>query len=298
MPIPSSTTAGRVFNDLRKAAKAQGRTTDELLIFYVLERFLYRLASSPDSDRFVLKGGLLLAIYDARRPTRDGDLLAQMNSDAAEVLGRVQAIADLPADDGVVFSTADARATPIREGDLYEGVRIVIPATVATARVKLSLDVNFGDPVTPGAVLTEYPQLLSDSGFAIRTYPIETVLAEKLSTAVSLGELNTRERDYADIWRLTGLHELDGTTVHEALLRTSSHRSVALRHLSEAAGRLGEIRAAAYTAWLRRQGTDAGLYPSSYSEVVQAVVDFADPIIEGSAAGGKWSPDPRGWRSQ
>lgn len=146
---------------MRKLARAQGRGTDELLVFYVLERFLFRLSSLPYENQFMLKGGLLLATMDARRPTRDGDLLAELTRDENIVLDKISEIARIEVVDGVEFLPEDIRAETIREGDLYEGFRVSMPARVASARVKLQLDINFGDPVTPGAVKTEYPQLLA-----------------------------------------------------------------------------------------------------------------------------------------
>lgn len=190
-----ATVASAAYQDLRKLARAQGRSTDELLVFYVLERFLFRLSSSPYADQFTLKGGLLLATLDARRPTRDGDLLAKLTRDENIVRNRISEIARITSADGVEFLPEDIRTETIREGDLYEGFRVSMPARVASAKVKLQLDINFGDPVTPGAVESRYPQLLANAAFPIKGYPLETVLAEKLTTAISLGDANTRERD-------------------------------------------------------------------------------------------------------
>jgi predicted nucleotidyltransferase component of viral defense system len=105
MPNPSrATTSGRVFNDLRAEARRQGRSTDELLVFYVLERFLYRLSQSAWADRLVLKGGLLLAVLDTRRATRDADLLGlSVNGDPRQVLAIVTEIVRVACDDGVEF---------------------------------------------------------------------------------------------------------------------------------------------------------------------------------------------------
>src|SRR5262245_26880283 len=96
-----STVAGAVYQDLRKLARAQGRGTDELLVFYVLERFLFRLSSSPYAGQFTLKGGLLLATLDARRSTRDGDLLAELTRDENVVLDKISEIARIEVGDGV-----------------------------------------------------------------------------------------------------------------------------------------------------------------------------------------------------
>ena len=108
-----------MFNDLRNAANKQRRSTDELLVRYVLERWLYRASISAYRDRFILKGGLLLAALDARRPTRDGDLLAQMDNDDLLVVGCVQEIASIEVDAGVTFQVETTQTTTIREEDQY-----------------------------------------------------------------------------------------------------------------------------------------------------------------------------------
>jgi hypothetical protein len=171
---PRDTPAGRVFNDLRNLARQEGRATDELLVLYVLERWLYRAAVSPHADLLVLKGGLLLAALDARRPTRDGDLLACLRGDEDEVVRRICEIADIDVEDGVVFDVSEVRRASIREDGHYAGVRVTMPAALGRARVKLALDVNFGDPVTPGAVRVDYPLLLPATPFEVLAYPVET----------------------------------------------------------------------------------------------------------------------------
>jgi Nucleotidyl transferase AbiEii toxin, Type IV TA system len=152
--------AGRVYLDLQNQARRQQRGTQELLTLYVLERFLARLSTSAHADRFILKGGMLLAALPARRPTADLDLMAtQLANDGQTVLDRIVEIAAITpgTDDGVTYRTETARARTIRESDLYTGVRISMDARVAAANVKLALDINFGDPITPAPELIDYP---------------------------------------------------------------------------------------------------------------------------------------------
>lgn len=183
-PDPSrATTPGRVFNDLRNMARREGRSTDELLLLYVLERFLYRVSRSRYADKLVLKGGVLLAVLGARRATRDADLLAlQLGDDQEDVMAWVAEIVSIDVDDGVVFAIELARAQPIRDDHAHAGVRVIVPAQVGKARVKLALDVSFGDPITPDAIQTRFPQLLGRETFPLLGYPIATVLAEKIVT--------------------------------------------------------------------------------------------------------------------
>ncbi|GIF95338.1 nucleotidyl transferase AbiEii/AbiGii toxin family protein [Catellatospora citrea] len=296
MPNPRrDTTAGQVFNDLRNLALRNGRNTEELLMAYALERFLLRLSMTAP-QRFVLKGGLLLALFGSRRPTRDVDLLGRgvVNSHE-EISSEIARICAVEVDDGVQFAAQRIRTATIREDADYTGVRVILPASLGRAQLKLSLDVNFGDPVTPGPRRIRLVQLLSAETFDMLGYPIETVIAEKLTTAVALGDANTRDRDYADIHRLVGGNDLAGDAVTEAVLKTAAYRGIELMPLSHVVHDLAERRQSAYAAWRRRQGPDAAGYPESFREVVAGVVDFADPLLTGAAAGADWSAATRRW---
>lgn len=296
-PNPArATTAGRVFNDLRNMARREARSTDELLVFYVLERFLHRLSRSPYADRLVLKGGMLLAVLDARRSTRDADLLAiERDRDEQRVAEWVREIASIDVDDGVVFMIDRLRAQQIREGDLYPGVRLTVPAMIGRARLNLVLDVNFGDPVTPQVRRADFPQLLQEGTFPIWAYPIETVVAEKLTTMMALGDVNTRDRDWADLWRLTRTHDMSGHALRAALVRTAAHRGRSLRQLSQVVVRLPQLRQDSYTAWRRSQTAAALAYPEDFADVVRHVITFADPLISDQVGDQHWYAAGRTW---
>ncbi len=285
---------GRAYLDLQNLARRQARPTQSLLTLYVLERFLARLETSPYADQFVLKGGLLLAAWDARRATVDADFLARnVLMDQAAVLACVVEIAAAqpPVEDGVTFEVQTAVAATIRDGDLYGGVRVAMDVELAGARVKLRLDVSTGDPVTPGPDVITYPTLRTDHrDLRILGYPLTVVLAEKLCTALSLGAGNTRIRDYADVWTLTGRRDVNATDMAAALHATAAHRGLVLRPLTQAIGDYATTRAGGYTAYLRRLGPDATRLPPTFDAVVDGVTDFADPVLAGSV------PDHARWR--
>jgi hypothetical protein len=290
------TTSGRVYLDLRARARAEGRPTDELLVLYVLERFLYRLSVSPHRDRLILKGGMLLAALDQRRPTRDVDLLAAaVASDVETIAGLVQEITSIDVDDGVVFDTGRLTTQQIREHDLYAGVRVVVPATVDRAQQPLRVDVNVGDPVTPAPQRITYPALL-DEPFALIGYPIETVLAEKLVTMVVLGEVTTRERDFADVLLLTDTHPVDAAPLSQAITATAAYRQATLRPVREATGGLGARRQADWQRYLARAGV-ADKLPGDYATAIERIAAFADPILTGSVTSGRWSHAEGGWKA-
>jgi hypothetical protein len=280
-----------------ESSPSRRRATQELLTLYVVERWLARLGRSRFIDQFVLKGGMLLAAFDARRTTADADALARgVANDEASVLERVVAIADLAIpDDGVVRpDTAVSRV--IRDQDLYAGVRISMDCAIATAIVKLRLDINFGDPITPAAQLIDLPPLRpGDAPIRILGYPIEAVLAEKIATAISLGPVNTRVRDYADIYMLTGNRSLEHAAVRLARIATAAHRGTEVVALSEVIQDLVELRAATYTAYRSGLGPDGMALPADFLTVVRAVTAFADALVDAGSPLMYWDPATRGW---
>ena len=290
-----STAAGRAYLDLQRLAKTSGRSMQVLLPMFAAERWLARLAVSDQRSRFVLKGGVLLAALGSRRPTQDADLLARgISNDHATVIGHINEIASIDLHDGATFDPGTTIARTIRDNDLYLGVRLSMDCALATARIKLKLDVNFGDPVTPGPATIRLPTLLDGPPVEILGYPIVTVLAEKLCTAVQLGEANTRIRDYVDLYTLTGNYPLDFGRTRDALLATAAHRHVALRPLSTAIGQLTTTRAAGYRAYRTGLATDGDDLPLDLAEIIAAVTTFADPLLQGPPRH-TWNAASRRW---
>jgi hypothetical protein len=244
-----------VYLDLRARARREGRPTDELFVLYVLERFLYRLSPSSHRSRFVLKGGMLLAAFDERRPTGDVDLLAKnISNDVGTISRLIREVLAIKLDDGVVFEPDGLRAAVIRDTDPYTGVRITVPASIARARHPLRIDVNIGDPVMPAPVEIVYPALLGKP-FGVVGYPIETVLAEKIVTMVDRGDATTRERDSADVLILAGRHALDARTLREAIQATGAHRGSDLRSLRSVLVELAPTRQSDWERFVDPRGS-------------------------------------------
>lgn len=295
MSQPSrESTAGRAYLDLQKRARREGRPTAELLVLYILERFLFRLSVSDHRNRFVLKGGMLLAAFDGRRPTADVDLLARkVSNDVGAIAALVREILAVEIDDGVIYEPSKLRAEAIRETDLYTAVRIIVPATVARARHPLRVDVNVGDPVTPAPVEVTYPALL-DEPFDVVGYPLATVLAEKLVTMVDRGDATTRERDFADVFVLTQRHVVGAAQLGAAVRATGLHRQSDLRPLRSVLITLAASRQSDWERYVNRNGLNDDV-PADYAETIAAIADFADPIISGEVASGEWNPVARTW---
>lgn len=277
---------------LQRLAREQGRTSQQLFELYVHERFLARLAESSISQRFVLKGGMLLAVLDVRRPTRDADLLVRgLVNEPQAIQAVVEEIATVPMPDGVAFDPAAMTIEQIREDADYPGVRVKLPAGLASAELRLTVDLSFGDPIVPQRI--DYPTLLDDGGFALLGYPLESVIAEKAITMLSLGDANTRDRDYADVYLLSRVHPIDAAAMRAALRAVAEHRRVELRPLGPLLETLRKSRQRSWTAFRARVGLDA--LPEPFSDVVDAVVAFLDGVPADGAT--RWSPADQRWVS-
>ena len=216
---------------LLNRARADKADYQILLTRYAIERFLYRLSVSDQRERFVLKGAMLFAIWqdDPFRPTRDLDLLGHGDPGPAMVATAIRSICsvDVP-DDGVVFDVAGVEAAPIRGEDEYPGVRVRTGATIAGARLRIQIDVGFGDVITPGAIEIEYPTLLDLPAPILRAYPLETVVAEKAEAIVSLGIGNTRMKDFHDLWMIAQTFTFEFGTLTDAIQQTFERRRTSL----------------------------------------------------------------------
>lgn len=226
-----SNLAASVRARLLNVAKAQGVDFNQVLVRFALERILYRMSQSEHADRFLLKGALLFTLwYDMpHRATRDADLLGFGASDLASVAQTFRNIAGIAVDDGIVFDPASVIAEEIRKDAGYAGARILIDAELARARCKTQIDIGFGDAVTPGPVDSTYPVLLADlPAPRLRTYPVYTVIAEKLHAIALLGMVNSRMKDYLDLSVLLARETLDAATLAQAIAATFLRRGMKL----------------------------------------------------------------------
>jgi predicted nucleotidyltransferase component of viral defense system len=267
---------------------------------YALEGFLLRLANSQHANKFVLKGGVLLAAFELRRPTADIDFAGvQISNEVESVRQPVAEIAStvLPAElnDGLTFDLDDLRAETIREGDEYSGVRVRLVARLATAIEPFHVDVNVGDPIWPAPTEISLPRLLEQTPIKVRGYPLEMVLAEKIVTALQRGPASTRWRDFGDIYQLTGHQIFHANELRRALQAVASYRHVALSGLDYALDGYAEIGQLRWAAWRRKlQLTDS--LPSDFSDALDALRAFAGPILSGTAGdSASWDPARRGW---
>jgi nucleotidyltransferase AbiEii toxin of type IV toxin-antitoxin system len=216
---------------LANLAREQKEDFQELLSRYGRERLLYRLSVSEYKERFILKGALLFAYWTGvpHRPTRDMDLLGHGSPDIAlleDVLRDLCKIEVQP--DGLVFQSNSVRGERIKDDEQYEGVRLHLVALLEKARIPLQIDVGFGDRIVPGPEEIDFPTLLDFPAPHIKSYTRESMVAEKFEAMVKLGMLNSRLKDFFDIWSASQEFAFDGPTLCDAVTTTFETRGTAV----------------------------------------------------------------------
>jgi predicted nucleotidyltransferase component of viral defense system len=211
---------------LLSLAKERNQPHELLLTRFALERLLYRLSTSKHRERFVLKGAMLMTTWfeEPFRPTRDLDLLGFGDADPQGMLAVFREICAVEENDGVVFDAAGLAVDFIREELEYGGLRIKTNATVGGARVRVVIDIGFGDALEPAASELELPVLLDLPAPRLRAYPRVTVIAEKFQAMVALGRANSPMKDLYDIWLLSRTYDFTGDGLARAIAATFARR--------------------------------------------------------------------------
>ena len=236
-------TARQLKDLIRNLSKDKAADAQILMRNYMMERFLERISLSEYRDKFILKGGMLVAAMvglDARS-TMDIDATVKgATVGIEEVENMIASIISVPVDDGVEFRVK--RISEIMDEAEYPGIRISMETEFDGVITPLKTDISTGDAITPREVRYSFKLMLEDRSIEIWAYNLETVLAEKLETVVSRATTNTRMRDFYDIYILDQLHgnTLNRQTLYDALLATAKKRGTE-RHLAEAVDVLNEV---------------------------------------------------------
>jgi predicted nucleotidyltransferase component of viral defense system len=282
-----SNLAASVRARLLNIAKTEKTDFNQVLVRYALERFLYRLSKSAHADRFLLKGAMLFNLwYDMpHRPTRDADLLGFGASDLDSIGQTFRDIVAVDVADGIVFDPASIQVEEIRKSAGYAGARVIVAAELARARCKTQVDVGFGDAVTPGPVDAMYPVLIPDFPAPhLKTYPVYTVVAEKLHAIEILGMTNSRVKDYLDLFVLLEREVLDPGILAKAIAATFNRRGTSVPTalpigLSDEFAN-DSSRQALWAAFIRKNGLDA----VPLQEIVAALRAKLHPGLLGAAS--------------
>ena len=265
-----------------------------LLTTYALERLLYRLSQSEYADRFVLKGAMLFVALTGKthRVTRDLDLLGYGDASAehiAQIFRQISTTSVEP--DGMVFDPEGLTVQAIREDQAYESQRVRLMARLDTAEFPVTVDIGFGDVVTPEAKRLTFPGLLDFPEPQVFAYPPETVVAEKFQALVYLGMRNSRMKDFYDLYLMARTFSFEGPVLIEAIRATFARRETNLPKDRPVALREqfaeDSVKEAQWEAFLNRSGlSDA---PMKLSTVVETLSTFLIPLLSAAKAGGEYN---------
>ena len=221
--------ADSVKNRLYNKSKITGKTMQELLIMYCLERTLYRLSISKYADKFTLKGGVLLyALFDGNyaRTTADVDLLAEkMSNNVLNMYNVFKEILSVKTDDPIRYDLESLEVEVITENKKYHGLNVSLLAYLDKTQINISIDIGFDDIVYPSKVKIDYPVILNDYYPSIYVYSIYSCIAEKFEAIVSLGYDNSRLKDFYDIYVIANSFDLKSSELIEAIKETFHHRN-------------------------------------------------------------------------
>ena len=272
---------------IKDKAKESGTTAQLMMQNYLLERVLERISLSPWRDRIVIKGGVLISslIGVDKRSTKDLDTTIQgfplTHDNAARAFREIIAV---DADDDFTFEFI--RTENIRELDEYPGIRVFLVANYERISSPITIDVTTGDRITPDAILYSYPLLFDDRSITLMTYPLATVLAEKLEAVISRDVGGTRPRDYYDVYMLwlTRGHEVNPHLLKEALAATTQKRKTTYQIDN-------------YHEVLERVATDANMlkqwdsYAKNYPYVAGLTLQETCNVIVGIMDAMEWSDE-------
>lgn len=294
--IPAS-----VLARLLKHSNEYQENYQSLLIRYVAERFLYWLGLSEYKTSFILKGAYLLTVVleeQVYRTTKDIDFLMKGNTDTYEITKAISSICSIQyQEDGVKFDRKSLQLQNIRKQNTYKGQRAKVNAFIGKAKVVLQIDIGIGDYIYPNPILRNIPSILKLHSPNIVSYPIETVIAEKLEAIIVLSLLTSRMKDFYDLYVISSSSNLDYSTVKTAIENTFNRRITPIPNempedLSEQVYEdvTKKQQWKAFVGKLRNEHTDM-----QFSTVIKRIQDFTRVFwINNKDKPSTWEPE-KGW---
>jgi hypothetical protein len=266
---------------LLNKSRSEHRPFNELLQYYAMERFLYRLSKSAHADSFILKGALMLRVWNSPkiRPTMDIDLLGKTNSNESNIIEQIRDILSIDVEpDGIVFNPASIQSERITEDADYEGIRIIFLGELYSAEIHMQIDIGFGDIVFPEPELLIIPTLLDLPSPKLHCYSMESTISEKFEAMVKLSTMNSRMKDFYDIWLLSHQFDFEGARLAEAIRLTFNHRGTELNSQIDAFTDTFIIsKQVQWTVFRKKLEQDN--VPESFGEIVKAMKEFLSPMV-------------------
>ena len=267
-----------------------------ILTRYGVERLLFRLSKSDYKSKFILKGATLIRIWSGKefRPTRDIDFLVYGEYSEDELIEIFINICSIDVEsDGLNFDLDSITVENIRADNEYAGNRIKINSTIENARIRIQIDLAYGDAVNPSIKKIKYPTLLDFSAPNILSYPPESVVAEKLHALVSLGIANTRMKDIYDILELSRIFSFNGNKIMTAIKKTFERRKTVIPSDTPIAFTKEFINAKNqnWKAFLSRSGleNDGILFSDTINELSLFILPILDAFAKKRSFPKKWN---------
>ena len=277
------TNAISVKERLKKQAIEDGKTMQDKLVTFGLERTIYRLSVSKYAEKFTLKGGIFLyALFDGEyaRATIDIDLLAQhIPNDAEEMKNVFNDIFSIKCDDALRFDLNTLKVINITEFKEYHGINVSIMGYLDRTRIPISIDIGFGDAVYPERMKMEFPVLLDMDIPKVYAYSIYSVIAEKFEAFVSLGLANSRYKDFYDIYVLADSYDLNGMELMNAIIETFAHRETSFNDIAAFEDDFikDETRQGRWRTFIKKK---KALVQVEFEETMQLLKELLLPIVD------------------
>lgn len=271
---------------LKNFAIKSGCTFQEALTYYGLERTIYRISISEYADNFVLKGGIFLYALFGRnyeRATTDVDLLAQRISNGSEEMKSVfQKIFSRDVDDALVFDVDSITVEDITEFKEYHGLHVSFVGYLDRTKIPISIDIGFGDVIYPEAVKMDFPVILDMESPRVNAYSLETSIAEKLEAIIHNGYLNSRYKDFYDIYVLSKKYEFSYAELRNAVIQTFENRKTPMTMDSAAFSDEFLNDPMHQTRWKAFLKKKKALIQVSMSDAMDWIKAFVRPLFEGA----------------
>lgn len=296
------TNADSVKARLKNKAVLSGKTMQEMLIAYGLERTIYRISVSNYADRFTLKGGIFLyALFQGEfsRATKDIDLLADhIPNDNEEMLRVFEAIFLIECDDALQYDLSSVKVESITEFKDYHGVNISVSAYLDRTEIPVSIDIGFGDVVYPDRVKMDFPVLLNMQTPEVYAYSVYSVIAEKFEAIVSLGNANSRYKDFYDICILAAKYSLEGAELKEAVQETFDVRETGFDDIAAFEKVFVEnlIHKTRWDAFIKKKKALIQMsFEASLDIIKRLLMPIVESIQESKPFHGQWNPAEMKW---
>lgn len=214
---------------LRNKAREINKPFGEILLYYGMERFLYRLSKTQYADNFILKGGLMFYGLDIplRRPTRDIDFLGNKKTEKEDISHLFKDVLSISfPSDGIIFDINTITVADTQVGADHTGIRVAFVGYLGTSEIPMIIDIGFSDEIAFENLKIEYPVLFPEMGnLRLQGYPLESIISEKFHAMVKFADINSRLKDYFDIWLLSETCEFDCVRLQKALITTFENRA-------------------------------------------------------------------------